>query len=208
LQRVKEAAEQAKIELSSSKVAEIQLPFLTADQTSTHHLKARIDRVTFEALIMDLVHRTIDICTITLKDADRVVAEIDEVIPIGGSTRIPLVEQSVASYFGRHLYMGPRREDAVALGAAILSGVLERDVKNVLLLDVIPFSLGIETTGGVFSRIINRNETIPTTKSMVFSTSEDNQSAVSILVLQGEQEMAAENKLLGQFDLDGIPPAP
>jgi molecular chaperone DnaK len=208
LQRIKEAAEQAKIELSSSYVAEIRLPFLAADQFGAKHINTRLDRLTLEGLIRSLVERTIESCKGALRDAGLKTSEIDEVILVGGSTRIPFVTEQVTRFFGRPPHKGPRREDAVALGAAIQAAVLAGDIKDVMLLDATPFSIGIETLGGVFTPLIERNTTFPTKKSQTFSTADDNQQAVTIKVYQGEREMAADNKLLGNFDLTGIPQAP
>ncbi len=208
LQRLKEGAEKAKIELSSSMQTEINLPFITADQSGPKHLTIKLTRAKLEALVEDLIERTIKPCQAALKDAGLTAGEIAEVILVGGMTRMPKVEETVKNFFGREPHKGVNPDEVVALGAAIQAGVLQGDVKDVLLLDVTPLSLGIETLGGVFTRLIDRNTTIPTRKSQVFSTAEDNQSAVTIRVFQGEREMAADNKLLGQFDLVGIPPAP
>ncbi|HEY6631888.1 MAG TPA: molecular chaperone DnaK [Rhizobiaceae bacterium] len=208
LQRLKEAAEKAKIELSSASQTEINLPFITADQTGPKHLTMKLTRAKFEQLVDDLVQRTIEPCKAALKDAGLKAAEIDEVVLVGGMTRMPRVQEVVKQFFGKEPHKGVNPDEVVALGAAIQAGVLQGDVKDVLLLDVTPLSLGIETLGGVFTRLIERNTTIPTKKSQVFSTAEDSQSAVTIRVFQGEREMAADNKLLGQFDLVGIPPAP
>ena len=208
LQRLKEAAEKAKIELSSTTQTEINLPFITADETGPKHLTMKLTRAKFEALVDDLIQRTIEPCRKALKDAGLSAGEIDEVILVGGMTRMPKVQEVVKQFFGKEPHKGVNPDEVVAVGAAIQAGVLQGDVKDVLLLDVTPLSLGIETLGGVFTRIIERNTTIPTKKSQVFSTAEDNQSAVTIRVFQGEREMAADNKLLGQFDLVGIPPAP
>ncbi|MBX6426266.1 MAG: molecular chaperone DnaK [Variibacter sp.] len=208
LQRLKEAAEKAKIELSSTTQTEINLPFITADATGPKHLTMKLTRAKFEALVDDLIQRTIEPCRKALKDAGLSAGEIDEVILVGGMTRMPKVQEVVKQFFGKEPHKGVNPDEVVAVGAAIQAGVLQGDVKDVLLLDVTPLSLGIETLGGVFTRIIERNTTIPTKKSQVFSTAEDNQSAVTIRVFQGEREMAADNKLLGQFDLVGIPPAP
>ncbi|MBU6462637.1 MAG: molecular chaperone DnaK [Bradyrhizobium sp.] len=208
LQRLKEAAEKAKIELSSTTQTEINLPFITADQTGPKHLTMKLTRSKFEALVDDLVQKTIEPCRKALKDAGLTAAEVGEVVLVGGMTRMPKVQEVVKQLFGKEPHKGVNPDEVVAIGAAIQAGVLQGDVKDVLLLDVTPLSLGIETLGGVFTRIIDRNTTIPTKKSQVFSTAEDNQNAVTIRVFQGEREMAADNKVLGQFDLMGIPPAP
>jgi molecular chaperone DnaK len=207
LQRLKEGAEKAKVELSSSMQTEVNLPFITADQNGPKHLNIKLTRAKLEALVESLIERTIAPCKAALKDAGISAGEIDEVILVGGMTRMPKVQQSVQDFFGREPHKGVNPDEVVALGAAIQGGVLQGDVKDVLLLDVTPLSLGIETLGGVFTRLIDRNTTIPTRKSQVFSTAEDNQSAVTIRVFQGEREMAADNKILGQFDLVGIPPS-
>ncbi len=208
LQRLKEAAEKAKIELSSTTQTEINLPFITADQTGPKHMTMKLTRAKFEALVDDLVQKTIEPCRLALKDAGLSPAEINEVVLVGGMTRMPKVQEVVKQLFGKEPHKGVNPDEVVAVGAAIQAGVLQGDVKDVLLLDVTPLSLGIETLGGVFTRLIDRNTTIPTKKSQVFSTAEDGQNAVTIRVFQGEREMAGDNKILGQFDLVGIPPAP
>ena len=207
-QRLKEAAEKAKIELSATTQTEINLPFITADATGPKHLVIKLTRAKFESLVEDLVQKTIEPCRNALKDAGLTAKDINEVVLVGGMTRMPKIQEVVQDIFGKEPHKGVNPDEVVAIGAAIQAGVLQGDVKDVLLLDVTPLSLGLETLGGVFTRLIERNTTVPAKKSQVFSTAEDNQSAVTIRVFQGEREMAADNKLLGQFDLMGIPPAP
>jgi molecular chaperone DnaK len=208
LQRLKEAAEKAKIELSSATQTDINLPYITADASGPKHMTMKLTRAKYESLVDDLIQRTVEPCRKALKDANLSAGEINEVVLVGGMTRMPKVQEVVKQFFGKEPHKGVNPDEVVAIGAAVQAGVLQGDVKDVLLLDVTPLSLGIETLGGVFTRLIDRNTTIPAKKSQVFSTAEDNQTAVTIRVFQGEREMAADNKLLGQFDLVGIPPAP
>jgi len=208
LQRLKEAAEKAKIELSSATQTDINLPYITADASGPKHLTMKLTRAKYESLVDDLIQRTVEPCRKALKDANLSAGEINEVVLVGGMTRMPKVQEVVKQFFGKEPHKGVNPDEVVAIGAAVQAGVLQGDVKDVLLLDVTPLSLGIETLGGVFTRLIDRNTTIPAKKSQVFSTAEDNQTAVTIRVFQGEREMASDNKLLGQFDLVGIPPAP
>src|SRR5690625_1656922 len=208
LQRLKEAAEKAKIELSAASQTEINLPYITADASGPKHLTMKLTRAKLESLVDDLIKRTIEPCKAALKDAGLSASDIDEVVLVGGMTRMPKVVETVKNFFGREPHKGVNPDEVVALGAAIQAGVLQGDVKDVVLLDVTPLSLGIETKGGIFDRLIDRNTTIPTKKSKIYSTAEDNQNAVTIRVFQGERDIAEHNKLLGQFNLEGIPPAP
>ncbi|MEL6999606.1 MAG: molecular chaperone DnaK [Pseudomonadota bacterium] len=208
LQRLKEAAEKAKIELSSSAQTEINLPYITADATGPKHLTLKLTRAKLESLVDDLIKRTIDPCKAALKDAGLSASDIDEVVMVGGMSRMPKVIDEVKGFFGKEPHKGVNPDEVVAMGAAIQAGVLQGDVKDVVLLDVTPLSLGIETKGGIFDRLIDRNTTIPTKKSKIYSTAENNQSAVTIRVFQGERDIAEHNKMLGQFNLEGIPPAP
>src|SRR5437763_1218285 len=208
LQRLKEAAEKAKIELSSSVQTDVNLPFITADQNGPKHLNIKLSRAKLEQLVDDLIQKTIEPCRNALKDAGVKASEIDEVILVGGMTRMPKVFETVKQFFGREPHRGVNPDEVVAIGAAIQAGVLKGEVKDVLLLDVTPLSLGIETLGGVFTRLIDRNTTIPTKKSQTFSTAEDSQTSVEVHVLQGERDFASDNRTLGRFHLDGIPPAP
>ena len=208
LQRLKEAAEKAKMELSTAMETDVNLPFITADASGPKHLNIKLSRAKLEALVDDLIEKTVEPCKIALRDSGLQPADINEVILVGGMTRMPKVQEKVKQIFGKDPHKGVNPDEVVAIGAAIQGGVLKGDVKDVLLLDVTPLSLGIETLGGVFTKLIEKNTTIPTKKSQIFSTAADNQPAVSIHVLQGEREMAAYNKTLGRFELVGIPLAP